>query len=93
MKKIILTLALGFIVSMQSFASNNILNTSNKINIFEDCYNLEIYSSYGECPDGSTYFQGAAYLFGIGDCETGYVDEFLDFGSIEGYTEEEACGD
>ena len=92
MKKIIITLVLGFIVSMQSFASNSINIFTKNSKLPDVCLNAEVTVYFGECSDGSSYYAGCDVIVGLGDCEEGTVDILLGYGSDGGFTEEEGCG-
>jgi hypothetical protein len=94
MKKIVITLVLGFAVSIQSFASNNIINNSKtQIDSNDckklDCYDVEIESYFGECPDGSEYYAGS--LIVVTECDS--PGNVLGFGFDYGSSYEDACGD
>lgn len=88
MKKIIITLTLGFICSLQIFASNSILN-DDKSNLQADCISIEVEVYFSDCPDGSTYYSGCDVLFT--DCWD--EDVILGWYIDDGPTYEEACGD
>lgn len=88
MKKLLITLALGFIVSMQSFASHSILN-EDKINLKSDCIDIELESYTGECPDGSTYYAGSFIII----TECGNPQSVVGWGFDYGDSYEDACGD